>query len=429
MKNIYIALNLNVVTGRDEVIGILRHKQAEPDWDIHILSSSELMPLLRSKQSTEISGLITSCLLDDELTAILPNVPFPCVLFEASKKKVSGWKTKISLVKSDNEEIGRLGARHFLSLGHFASYAFVKSKLPHEWSSERAAAFQSVLAAAKTPTRIFPPKSAPSAIDDPKALQRWLKALPKPAAVMAAYDGRAVEVLNACKTIGVRVPDQVAILGVDNDALYCENVTPMLSSIQQNCEKEGLLAARELSKLLKSRKRAKNIRVTKVPPSKLIERESTVPTKPSVVLVERALSYIRDNACSGIHVKDVSDHLGISRRLLDLRFREATGGTVSEEINRTRFVAVEKAIKNGETSARKIALQCGFRNVKYLQNLYTRKYGRSIRAAALSLKGQSHLEDQSILSENFAGRSERKKNTRFVKFILPTFQKQVRHRS
>ena len=203
---------------------------------------------------------------------------------------------------------------------------------------------------------------------------------------MAAYDGRAVEVLNACKAAGLAVPGQVSILGVDNDALYCENVTPMLSSIKQDCEKEGLIAARELSRLLKSRKRTKGIRVTKVPPSKLIERESTVHTKPSVILVERALSYIRDNACSGIHVRDVSEHLGISRRLLDMRFRETAGCTVSDEINRTRFAAVEKAISKGEKSARKIALQCGFRNVKYLQNLYTRKYGHSIRAAAFRLK-------------------------------------------
>lgn len=388
MKSIYAALNLNVVTGRDEVIGILRHMQSEPDWDLHILSSTELLPLLHSKQSSRIAGLITSCILDDRLTALLQDAAFPCVFFEASRKKISSWRAKVALVKSDNAETGRLGARHFLSLGRFASYAFVKSKLQHEWSSERATAFQSALAAAKLTVRIFPPKAIPSASDDTMALTRWLKALPKPAAVMAAYDGRAIEVLNACKSAGLAVPDQVAILGVDNDALYCEHVAPMLSSIQLNCEKEGLLAAQELSRLLRSKRPLRTVRVTEVEPLMLVERESTARIKPSVTLVERALSYIRDNACAGIRVKDVADHLGISRRLLDMRFRETTCGSVLDEINRVKFAAVDKAIAKGATSPRKIALQCGFRNVKYLQNLFARRCGHSIRTAALAIRAR-----------------------------------------
>lgn len=373
MKNVVVSFNMDYSTGRDEVVGVLKFIRDRTDWSIRILNRPELPALLRRDRAAGIDGLITSCALDADLLALLDKKSVPSVFLEMPRSRLTKGGSTVSLIRSDNRAVGRMGAEHFLSLGRFASYGFVKPDKSFGWADDRALSFKATLAKKNCRVRVL------ASDDDPTALRRWLCELPKPAAVMAATDKRAVDVLNACHAEKIVLPDQLVLLGVDNDALFCEHMRPTLTSIQLNCTEQGFLAAKELNRLMTARQPSRRIREIQVPPLKLIERESTRPMAPSVQLVERALAFIRANACTGIRVPDVAAHLGISRRLADLRFREVTGGTIAAEITRIRLTEVERLIAAGERSARRLAASCGFNNAKYLQNLFRKRYGATIR--------------------------------------------------
>jgi len=379
MKNVVIAFNMSFTTGRDETVGVLKYIRGRSDWNLHIINRHELPVYLREHDASEIDGLICSCVLDDNTLDLLSKARFPSVLLEVPRELLPSWSAGVSLLKSDNHEVGKVGAEHFLSLGRFASYAFVKTDLPYEWANERAQAFKAQLAKANIKAKTYPPRTSVRVAEASDSLRLWLERLPKPAAIMAACDERAVNILECCKRSSIRVPEQLSLLGVDNDELYCEHMQPTISSIQLNCMEQGLIAARELDQMMRSCKIRKRVRLVEVPPLKLVERDSTRPTKPSVSLVERAMSFIRENATNGIKVPDVSSYLGISRRLADKRFREVTGDTIANCILQHKLQAVERLLKSGERSPRKIAAQCGFANIKYLQRLFSRIHGMTMR--------------------------------------------------
>lgn len=379
MKTVVVSFNLNVATGRDELVGVLRYMRNKPDWALRIVSREEFASFLHSEKASSIAGLIASCPPDENALASLATLKCPAVLLEYPKDRKLRLRDRISLVSSDNLEVGRLGAKHILSLGRFASYGFVMPEQHYPWAIERANSFCETLRKSGIAPCVFGTEAQKPNSPEPNDLQSWLKMLPKPAAIMAAYDARAADVAHACKSLRLSIPKDVSLLGVDNDVLYCENLDPRLSSIQLNCQEQGLLAAKELNRLISARKPAKRIRRIEVPPKGLVERESTTPIAPAQGLVDRAKAFIDEYACTGIRVPDVVRHLHVSRRLADKRFRDLTGSTIGNEINRVRLSAVLHKIKAGERSPRKLAAACGFKNVKYLQNLFKRHFGTTIR--------------------------------------------------
>lgn len=379
MKTIVVSFNLNSVTGRDELVGVLKHMRSKPDWNLRIVPREDFPSFLRAGIPSAVSGLIASCPPDKTALASLANLKHPAVLLEYPKDRKLLHANRISLISSDNQEVGRLGAKHMLSLGHFASYAFVPPKQNYPWALERAKSFCEMIRKSGMTPHVFGAETQDERNSSPNDLQAWLRGLPRPAAIMAAYDARAADIVHACRALRLAIPKDITLLGVDNDMLYCENLEPRLSSIQLNCLDQGLIAARELDRLMSSRRTAKRIRSIEVPPTGLVERESTAPIVPAQALVERTRAFIEQFACTGIRVPDVVRHLHVSRRLADKRFRDLAGSTIGSEINRVRLSAVLHKIKAGERSPRKLAAACGFKNAKYLQNLFKRHFGTTIR--------------------------------------------------
>ena len=206
-------------------------------------------------------------------------------------------------------------------------------------------------------------------------IARWLHTLTGPVAMFCCSDSHALIISEICNLEGIRIPEQVALLGVDNDDLLCEFATPPLSSIQPDHERAGYIAAQELNALMTHR--ARKPRTLVCPVIGIVERESTRPLTPAAHIVRRALEFIKANAAKGIGVKDVVAHLKISRRLADLRFREIEGRSILQTIETRRLELAERALTETERPVKAVARESGYRNVKTFEAAFRRKHGLS----------------------------------------------------
>lgn len=223
---------------------------------------------------------------------------------------------------------------------------------------------------------IFSPAAPPGTPDDTQALAKWLAALPKPAAVYVGWDFRAIQVLEACRAAKISVPGQVAVLGTDNDELLCDSAEPPLSSILPDHERSGYAAAELLDSLMRGRRQKTGTLLVKV--KKVVERESTRPVTASAHLAGKALAYIKRNATKGIEVQDVVRHLGCSRRLADLRFRENTGTTLLKALTAQRMEELKRLLRDTDIPVRQAAERSGFRCLKHLERLFRTEEGTSM---------------------------------------------------
>ena len=222
--------------------------------------------------------------------------------------------------------------------------------------------------------------------EDLAALKDWLLNIPKPAAVMTAWDTRATQVLNLCQEARIKVPRQIAVLGVDNDELLDESCVPPLTSILPDHEKLGYAAARELERLMSGRAH-RGAKPFLIRPVKVVERESAVASTPTAHILSRALDFIRKNAVKGIKVDDVAKALGISRRLADLRFQQFSGETINEVITRHKLDAVKKLLATTNRPIKVISESCGYTDLAYLKTLFKRRFGCTMR----DWRRQNHL--------------------------------------
>ena len=259
---------------------------------------------------------------------------------------------------------------HLAEKGRFASWGFVHDTHRRPWSQTREKAFRQAVGAAKL-NYVAPAETRG------QSLAQWLQELPKPAAVMVACDRRAIQVLETCQASDIDIPEQLALVSVDNDEMYCECASPTVSSLDPDFENEGYLAAAELDRLLRA-KSSLPAKTIVVPARKVVERESTTPITTSAQLVQRAIDFIGMNAHKGIGVNDVVRELGVSRRLADLRFQQYWGKSILATINEQRMAKVKRLLSTTALSMGKIASSCGFNSPKHLSVAFRKKFGCSM---------------------------------------------------
>ena len=216
-------------------------------------------------------------------------------------------------------------------------------------------------------------------LEDIIVLSEWLKSLPKPAAVMAPHDIWATRIIEAAEMADIRIPDSLAVIGVDNDRVYCETSRPMITSITPNHARIGELAARALKKLMQSPAKVKSpMQIMSPSNHKIIERQSTKPISPIAQLVNRAESFIRQNATKGISAADVAADLGVSRRLANLRYRQVTGKSILEAILDRRFDEMKRLLHFTDIPVCKVIASCGFNTISNAKSLFKKRYGMSM---------------------------------------------------
>ena len=171
----------------------------------------------------------------------------------------------------------------------------------------------------------------------------------------------------------------MVLLGVDNDETFCTSASPQMSSIEFDAENEGRMAIDLLLRMMSARK-AKTARTICCGTAKrIVERESTRPPAPAAYLIERATAFIAENATKGIGPKDVAAHLGVSRTLLDLRFREMGGATVGELISEQRLAALSNMLRKSKGPIVQAIKECGFGSVNHAKAVFKKRFGMTMR--------------------------------------------------
>lgn len=191
-------------------------------------------------------------------------------------------------------------------------------------------------------------------------LMKWLIELPKPIGILAADDGTAHDLAAACLKANIPVPEQIAIIGVNNDDLLCDSSWPPLSSVDADFTRIGFKAAQILDQLLTDKKLSPDNRMVRLPPLGVVKRQSTDILAVDDPDVADAVRYIREHACDPCSVEDVLREVPVARRWLERQFMRKLGRTPNHEILRVRIDTAKSLIQQPTLSLSDIALRCGF---------------------------------------------------------------------
>lgn len=278
-------------------------------------------------------------------------------------------------VKTDDALVAQLAARHFIERG-FRSYAFCGDPR-YSWSNQRGEHFRQLVRQAGYAYSSFAPQAQRADPDQEiDAIGQWLRILPRPVAVFACYDNRGQQVLEACRRVHLAVPEEVAVLGVDNDEVLCALSPPPLSSVIANPRRVGWEAAALLDRMM--RREAVPPLEHFVPPLGIATRQSTDVLAVPDPKIAAALKYIREHACEGIRVSDVVRHCPMARRALEMRFQKLFNRTPRQEILRVQLNRVKELLAGTRLPVWDVAEKAGFQP-EYLSVVFRQEMGMTPR--------------------------------------------------
>jgi len=281
-------------------------------------------------------------------------------------------------IRPENVGIGHHGAEHFVERGysHYGFCGFGNAG----WSCERRDGFVEALALAGHACHVldvdYPGDLTPFwDAQQTATISAWLLRLPKPLAVMACNDMRALQVISAAQASGLLVPEEVAVLGANNDSIRCELSYPALSSVAVNAFQSGYRAAEMLGEMIGGRKPASFDQ--RVEPLGVVTRPSTDMLAIDDKNVATALSFIRERACQGITVDEVLAHAFASRSQLEKKFRRHLGRSPQAEIRRVQVAKIKQLLLETDFPLKEIAELTGFEHVEYMCVVFKRLTGDS----------------------------------------------------
>jgi len=371
-KKVLIAFQVINMPSIETLSGVLRYIRTAAKWNVQILTFPSVFSadILRHAASGDFNGILLHQPIDRALGDEILQSKVPLVIIGNSDKRLTRRKSAIAFVDADNRRIGRLAAQHFLHLGKFRSFGFVPD-IPHtRWSRSRMDGFADELRRHGISVSVFHSRHPEKSPDYAEDLRAWIGKRASPSAVLLVGDYRASDFFNACADVGKTIPDDVAVLGVDNNAAICDSLNPALSSVEPSFETEGYEAARLLDGLMS--RSAQAVRATRIAPVRVVERESSSSRISGAALVERAMTCIQRQAHQPITARDVATQLGVSPQLLSLRFRQYMRESVRTTIIRTRLEAVRQLLRTSNQGLAGIAQQCGFRSANYLSHVFKR---------------------------------------------------------
>ena len=350
--------------------GVMDYVRRNRPWAIRLLEQGRGAPppawLPRWKGDGILARIETP-----EIARAIQGTKLPVVDVSAGRHLPS-----VPWVETDDAQIARMAAEHFSERG-FTRWAFC-GDAQFAWSKLRQSYFLEEARKRGVECHLYsgtnrPAKARDSLEQDRSALAHWAAQLPSPCAVFACYDLLALRLLEVIRELGRAVPEDLAVLGVDNDLLLCGLTTPTLSSVRPDTRRTGYEAASLLDRMLAGER---------IPPNGLLIRpigiESRLSTD-SLAIPDRdvaaALRFIREHACDGIGVMDVLRVVPLSRRMLEHRFRKWSGRTPHEEILRTRIERAKKLLVDTDDALERIAPLAGFEHPEYLSYAFRRETG------------------------------------------------------
>jgi LacI family transcriptional regulator len=352
--NILLGLNYSIAFDRRAFDGIAALTNERDDIKLTEMTADS--PVLDEVRASKADGLIVSRMYNSALSGL--GIPAVCLC------DVPNQAENEYVVAVDEGSIGSLAVRHFLDAGfeHFAVFARPDA---HKELARRIQSFISEVQDAGRECVAGPclpgcVPNSPSPTDDVEwksIAGTWLGNLPKPLAVFAPYDSHARVAVNAAKSVGLRVPEDVAVLGVDDDDTYCMTTSPQLSSVITPGRQVGEEALRLLLKVLTGAQRVPQR--TFVPAPGIVVRGSSSDFALQDAEVIAGVRYIRENIASGVTVDKVAEHLLLSRRTLERRFMMALKHTVQEEIRRAQVNRAKRLLIDTDLMYSEVARKSG----------------------------------------------------------------------
>lgn len=360
---------------REMLMGIAHYVRLHRSWSVEFqegISIESLPGWFASRKWNGIIAEVNNAAIGREIkkcgvpvvdvNGVLPNLGFP-------------------VVRSDDILIGRMAADHLIERG-FRQFAFC-GFTGTDWSDLRRAGFERRVAESGFPFQAFEnphPSQEPAGSGgdwnvkrSKENLKTWLRSLPKPLGMMACNDSRGWRVLACCRDLNLRVPDELAVIGVDNDEIFCELSTIPLSSVIINARQIGYEAAALLDQLM-----ADNIISKRVPllkPVTVAERRSTDALAVEDPRLKTATNLIREHACEGLDVTAVLKAVRMSRKAFERQFVTIFGRTPKAEILRVRLKRVSQLLAESNWKLAKVASEAGFQNPEHMCRLFKKKFG------------------------------------------------------
>lgn len=369
---IALLFNANKVYDRQVVEGIGQYIQASQCmWDIFV--EDEFIYHTNTINQLSIDGIIAD--FDDPKTVeLLQHTLIPTIAVGSSYKQVDFYP-HFPYVATDNAALVEMALSHLQEKGlsQFAFYGLQVNTHKH-WSIERRDAFVELMEKNHYPIYLYEGVQvhAQNWLEEQQKLIVWLKSLPSHTGIIAVTDARARHLLQACEYSKIAVPEELCVIGIDNEELiqYLSRVS--LSSVEQGAKEIGYQAAKLLHKLLNGQK-APSTPIL-IPPITVHTRNSTDYRSLSDPLVIQAMHYIRHRACHGIKVEQVLDHLEISRSNLEQRFKNEMDRTIHQVIHEEKIARAKNLLEQTDISIQEIADICGYPSVQYFYSVFKKEF-------------------------------------------------------
>ena len=360
--------------GRGILQGIIRYARLHGPWSFYITPGDfeQALPAMKQWGGTGIIARIETPQTARAIRAT--GLPVVCLDYSAAQAAMTETPWKVSEVHPDPVASIDLAIEHLVGRA-FKRLAFVG--IPGRiWSDQRQAAFAQRVKQQRRARFIYKPPRAKRDREwdrEQEMLGQWLKDLPKPVGLVACNDDRGRQVLEAAMAAGVQVPDEVAVVGIDNDEVLCELSTPPLSSVMLNTDKGGYEIAELLDGLMSGRVRGP--RQLTVEPLWVITRRSTDALGIDDREVAAALRFIRENRGRPFGVGDILQEICISRRSLELRFQKTLRRSVRQEIQNVHLEWARQLLAETDMALPNVAQKSGFSTASYLGQVFRKRYG------------------------------------------------------
>ncbi|MCU0748141.1 MAG: DNA-binding transcriptional regulator [Akkermansiaceae bacterium] len=361
--------------GRELLMGIAKYVRIHGPWSVEFEEGDPGEHFPKWFGRWKWDGIIARVSTPD-MAKVIRRTGVPVVDLSGSLPE-----SRFPRIRSDEKAVGRMAAEHLLERGfkHFAFCGFNGT----DWSDLRRASFEERISEAGFACLVFenPGPMKSFSLSDyeehgerhERDLMRWLQSLPKPCGLMACNDSRGRQVLNCCREVGVAVPDEVAVIGVDKDEIFCELSDLPLSSVILNTQQIGFEAAALLARLMAGES-VESASIV-VQPMGVMARQSTDVLAIDDRHIATALKHIREHACDGLDVESLLRAVPLSRSVLERRFSQILGTSPKVEILRVRLDRVCRLLAESDLSLAEVAHKAGFEHPEYMSRLFKKKMG------------------------------------------------------
>lgn len=359
-----IVVETSLASGRDILQGIARYVREHRPWLLHHQPRSldEKLPVwLKNWEGDGILARVQTPAMARALRET--GLPVVDVLGVVEN-------TGFPLVHVDDRAIGAMAAEHLLERG-FRHFAYLGIRREN-WSQYREEAFRMAVEKRGYTVQALNEPRHESAGESWGALQtrlaRWVSKLMRPVGIMVCSDQRGSRLLETCLRIGLRVPEEVAVIGVDNDEPLCNVCHPTLTSLLPGHEQTGYEAAALLDRLMRGA--TPPAKPVLIPPVKIVTRLSTDSIAVEDDAVGRALCIIREHAVERMRIDEIAARVGVSRSVLQRRFRRSLGRTLNEELILQRLKVAQQLLRETKLSLPEIAERAGFEYAEYMASVF-----------------------------------------------------------